>query len=85
MCIRDSPRNLQIDSSNHVTPVSYGFVMINYDKEYLNDHQLTLPLSLEDLTNKEWKGKLVVENPSTSSPGLTFLLATISYFGVDDE
>tara|TARA_B100001750_G_scaffold248559_1_gene281120 strand:- start:2640 stop:3809 length:1170 start_codon:yes stop_codon:yes gene_type:complete len=79
------PRNLQIDSSNHVTPVSYGFVMINYDKEYLNDHQLTLPLSLEDLTNKEWKGKLVVENPSTSSPGLTFLLATISYFGVDDE
>ena len=79
------PENLLIDSSNHVTPVSYGFVTINYDKEFLDEHKLKLPLLLEDLTNKEWSGKLVVENPATSSPGLAFLLATISYFGVDDE
>ena len=37
--------------------------------------------SLEELTNPEWKNMLVVENPSTSSPGLAFLLTTIAYFG----
>ena len=79
------PKELLMDPTNHVTPVSYGFVTINYDKEYLNQNQLTLPLLFEDLTKKEWSGKLVVENPATSSPGLAFLLATVSYFGVDDE
>ena len=29
----------------------------------------------------QYKGKLVVENPATSSPGLAFLLATIVRFG----
>ena len=34
-----------------------------------------------DLTKPEYKGLLVVEDPSTSSPGLAFLLATIAPFG----
>jgi thiamine transport system substrate-binding protein len=40
-----------------------------------------VPQSLEDLTKPEYAGLLVVENPATSSPGLSFLLATIATFG----
>jgi thiamine transport system substrate-binding protein len=36
---------------------------------------------LEDLIKPEYRGLTVVENPATSSPGLAFLLATISRFG----
>jgi thiamine transport system substrate-binding protein len=44
---------------------------------------LFLPQSLEDLTKPEYKSQLVVENPSTSSTGLAFLMATIVQYGPD--
>jgi thiamine transport system substrate-binding protein len=39
---------------------------------------------LEDLTDPQYKGLLVVENPATSSPGLAFMLASIAHFGEAD-
>ena len=42
-----------------------------------------MPQSLSDLTKPEYKSLLVVENPAASSPGLAFMLATISAFGQD--
>ena len=42
---------------------------------------LPTPVDLKDLTLPVYKGKLVVEDPATSSPGLAFLLATIDQFG----
>ncbi len=77
------PMQLQLDPSHQLLPVDVGYVTINYDKGYLQQHQLTPPTDLRDLTKPEWKGKLVVENPATSSPGLAFMLATIAKFGVD--
>lgn len=71
----------QLDSRNRALPVDYGDVCINYDKAYFNEKNLTVPQSLEELTRPEYKGLLVVENPATSSPGLAFLLATVSEFG----
>ena len=44
-----------------------------------------LEVELEDLTDPALAGRLVVENPATSSPGLAFLLATVAYFGEDPE
>ena len=79
------PQQFILDSTFHVSPVDYGYVNINYDKEYLAANNLTPPATLEELTQPQWKGKLVVENPPTSSPGLAFLIATISYFGEDDD
>lgn len=75
------PDHLKLDPSGRLTPIDYGYVNINYDKAYLSAHNLPVPQRLEDLTKPEWKGKLVVENPATSSPGLAFLLATIGHFG----
>ena len=74
-----------LDDTFHVNPVDYGYVNINYDKEYLAENNLTTPTTLEELTQPKWKGKLVVQSPPTSSPGLAFLIATVSYFGEDDD
>ncbi|MHB8585186.1 MAG: thiamine ABC transporter substrate-binding protein [Thermoplasmatota archaeon] len=75
------PPCLQFDQSWDVTPLDYGFVNLNYDKAWMQQNNMTPPTTLEQLTQPQWKGKLVVENPATSSPGLAFLLLTIHHFG----
>jgi thiamine transport system substrate-binding protein len=75
------PAQFKLDATNNALPVDYGDVCLNYDKAYFADKKLAVPQSLEDLTKPEYKGLLVMENPATSSPGLTFLLATIAHFG----
>jgi len=83
--VENVPDQFVLDKTFHVSPVDYGYVNLNYDKEFLEQNSLSTPTTLEELTQPEWKGKVVVENPSTSSPGLSFLIATVSYFGEDDD
>jgi thiamine transport system substrate-binding protein len=66
-----------------LTAVDTGDVCVNYDKSWFNDKGIAPPASLADLTEPDYKGLLVVQNPETSSPGLAFLLATIAEFGDD--
>jgi len=77
------PQQFQLDPTHQALPVDYGDVCINYDKTYFKDHNLPVPQTLEDLVKPEYKGMLVMENPATSSPGLSFMLATIVHFGQD--
>jgi thiamine transport system substrate-binding protein len=77
------PTEFQLDPQNNALPVDYGDICINYDKSYFALHSLPVPTSLEDLLKPDYKNLLVVENPATSSPGLAFLLATVSHFGPD--
>ncbi len=79
------PDHLILDDTNHVTPIDYGYVLLNYDKAFLQEAGMSPPSTLEELTRPEWKGRLVVQNPASSSPGLAFLIATIAYFGEDDD
>ncbi len=79
------PAELKLDAQNRLVPIDFGYVNINYDKAALAQAGLTPPQDLRDLTKPEWQGKLVVENPATSSPGLAFLLATIDHFGEDGD
>jgi thiamine transport system substrate-binding protein len=81
--LNDVPAEFKLDSSNQVTPIDFGDVCINYDKGYFAEKGLTVPQSLEDLRNPEYKDLLVMENPATSSTGLAFLLATRAHFGDD--
>jgi thiamine transport system substrate-binding protein len=74
------PANLQLDPRQRVTPIDYGDVCINFDKEAYGDAN-PAPQTLEDLVRPEYRGQLVVEDPGTSSPGLAFMLATIARFG----
>ena len=79
--LSDIPDELQLDATYRLLPVDYGDVCLNYDKAWFETQGLTPPAGLEELTKPDFKGLLVVENPATSSPGLAFMLATISHFG----
>jgi len=79
--LADIPAEFKLDPQNRALPVDYGDVCINYDKSYFATRNLPVPQSFSDLTKPEYKGLLVVEDPSTSSPGLAFLLATIARYG----
>ena len=77
------PESLALDPQHRVTPIDYGDVCVNYDKDALIE--VDRPQTLEDLANPAWDNQLVVENPATSSPGLAFMLATIARFGENDD
>lgn len=81
--LAEIPDSFKLDSSFGAVPVDFGDICINYDKAYFLQSGLAVPQSLEELTRPEYSGLLVVENPSISSPGLAFLLATIAHFGQD--
>jgi len=75
------PEQYQLDATHHVTPVDYGDVCINFDKQWFSKGGIQPPRTLDDLTKPALDGKLVVENPATSSPGLAFVLATVARYG----
>lgn len=75
------PEELQLDPEYRLLPVDVGYVNLNADAQYFTEHNLPLPQTLEDLTKPAYKGLVAVINPATSSPGLAFLLATVSHFG----
>lgn len=77
------PDELELDDSYRLLPVDFGDVCLNYDKAWFADNGVPVPNTLSALTDPVYKGLLVVENPGTSSPGLSFLLATIGQFGED--
>ena len=84
--LQNVPEALQIDGDEYdVTPVAYGDVCLNYDVAYFEENDLAIPESLADLTEPEYEGLLVVENPAASSPGLAFLLTTIAAFGEEGD
>jgi thiamine transport system substrate-binding protein len=61
--------------------VDQGDVCVNYDIAWFTKHHLAPPATLDDLVKPEYKNLLVVEDVTTSSPGLAFLLATIAAKG----
>jgi thiamine transport system substrate-binding protein len=73
--------NFELDPQHRVLPVDFGDVCLNFDLAYFEDLGLSTPETLTDLLDPQYKDLLVVENPATSSPGLAFLLATISSYG----
>jgi len=79
--LAEIPAALQLDPENRLLPVDVGYVNINADQQWFADQGVPLPQTLADLADPAYKDLLVVPNPATSSPGLAFLLATISTFG----
>ncbi len=76
----DVPDDLELDPEHRVTPITFGDVCLNYDKEAFLSTGLPVPETLRDLTDPAYRGMLVVEDPATSSPGLAFLAATVARF-----
>jgi thiamine transport system substrate-binding protein len=78
------PATLLGGTRGRVTPVDYGDVCINYDEEWFASRDVPVPTTLDDLRKPRYRDLLVVQDPSTSSPGLAFLLATVAEFGDED-
>ncbi len=81
--LADIPDSLELDSQHRLNPVDFGDVCLNYDKAWFEEKGLAPPQNLEDLVRPPYKDLTVVENPATSSPGLSFLIATVGRFGED--
>ncbi|MGH9026639.1 MAG: thiamine ABC transporter substrate-binding protein [Acidimicrobiia bacterium] len=77
------PAEFQLDDEHRVTPIDYGDVCVDVDREFFAAGDVPRPRTLDDLTDDDYRGMLVVEDPATSSPGLAFLLATIAEYGAD--
>ncbi|MCD6372217.1 MAG: thiamine ABC transporter substrate-binding protein [Thermococcus sp.] len=65
------------DPEFHLTPYDYGAIAIVYKKDEVQNP----PRTFEDLLKPEWRGKLIIEDPRTSSTGMAFLLWTIGAYG----
>lgn len=67
--------------SELVTPIDVGYVNFNYDVGWFEEQGLEPPRSLDELTEEAYENLTVVQNPASSSPGLAFMLTTISAYG----
>ena len=72
-----------VDGQKALAPVDFGEVCVNVDSDWFDKKGLAAPTSFEDLIKSDYKDLFVAINPSTSSTGLAFLLATIGHFGED--
>jgi thiamine transport system substrate-binding protein len=76
------PSALRTDPQHRVTPIDESNVCVDTDTSWFgHDGRPPAPTSLDDLVAPRYKNLMVVENASTSSPGLAFLLATIAAKG----
>ena len=74
------PQDLRVDKKYRVTPFDYGFIAFVYDSKKISNP----PKSLQDLIDPKYRRKIVIENPKTSSPGLSMLHWTIAVYGEED-
>ena len=63
-----------------VTPIDFGDVCINIDDTWFEAEGIAPPTTLDDLADPQYADLLVVQDPGTSSPGLAFLLSTVSRY-----
>lgn len=71
------------EGAEMLTPISYGDVCVNIDDQWFADEGIEPPETLQDLTESTYEDLFVTPGASTSSPGLSFLLATVGEFGQD--
>ena len=77
----------QVDFSaeDSLVPFDHGYVCINYDNQFVDGENVSIPTSLWNFTEDKWKGKVAFPSAVTSSPGRAFMLATTDYFEGDSE
>lgn len=59
---------------NGFLPFDYGYMTFIADQKSLKKSGLPTPTSLKELLNEKWRRQMILEDPRTSTPGLSFLL-----------
>ncbi len=72
-----------LDGDTPLAPVDQANVCVNVDTTWFAEQKLALPKNLEDLTKPEYRDLMVLPGAATSSPGMAFLLSTISEYGAE--
>ena len=75
--LEDIPDELEFDKEHRLIPFDYGAFAFVYDSE----SGVRKPESLADLASPEYKGKIILIDPRTSSVGLGLLYWTYNQFG----
>ncbi len=83
-----SPTGLEagLEAANRTAtlmPYDHGYVTLNYHADWFAAQNLSVPTTLEALTDPAYAGLVAVQNPYLSSPGRGFLFATVDYFRHD--
>jgi len=75
---------LKVAGGDAVTPIDQGDVCVNVDSVWFEQHpDVPVPATLDDLAKPAYKDLVVLTNPATSTPGLSFLAGTVTQFGAD--
>ena len=72
-------------SGSLAVPFDMGYVCLNYDTSIVDGENMTVPTNLWNLTEEEWRGKVAIPSPISSSPGRAFMLATLDYFSYSED
>ncbi|WP_415505109.1 thiamine ABC transporter substrate-binding protein [Actinomyces slackii] len=72
-----------VEDTPALAPIDMGDVCLNIDTAYFSSKGLTPPATFEDVAKPEYAGLLVAIDPSTSSTGMAWLLATVGHFGAE--
>lgn len=67
-------------ASNYLTWIKYTMNLI-IDKDYFNEHNLSIPRTYDDLLKKEYKDLIAMPDPKTSGTGYAFYLNVVNIKG----
>lgn len=73
------PEELLLDPELAAIPYEHGYITFVYDSQALPTEEV--PRTFAELLDPRYRRMLILEDPRTSSPGLSFLLWTIHQFG----
>ena len=77
--------SLEFYNGSKAVPFDKGWICLNYDTEVVDGENLSVPTNLWNLTEDDWRGKVAIPSPMTSSPGRAFMVATIDHFANDPD
>lgn len=73
------PSSLRLDPAGALIPYEHGYIAFVYDSERIGTD--TLPRTFDELLDPAYENRIILEDPRTSAPGLSFLLWTIHEYG----
>ncbi len=73
--LKNIDKKLLIDSQSRLIPYDYGNFAFIWDSKW-EDKELAPPKNLEEMTRPEYKKKIIIMDPRTSTPGLGLLAWT---------